>query len=160
MTSGPYGLLFASFVPFFFDIPVSTRFRVFGVRFSDKSFIYLAGLQVKDCLFYTLLDNLLYFLQLCKIVLLLVLQLLLSSWRRSILPGICGILAGSLYRLNVFGIRKAKVKFKFCLSTHWFLSFLSFWNCNSVVYNYSFILDLLVWCPTLLVCFVLVRLVS
>lgn len=47
ITSGPYGLIFASFVPFFFDIPVSTRFRVFGVRFSDKSFIYLAGLQVK-----------------------------------------------------------------------------------------------------------------
>lgn len=46
VTSGPYGLIFASFVPFFFDIPVSTRFRVFGVHFSDKSFIYLAGLQV------------------------------------------------------------------------------------------------------------------
>ncbi|KAL8162957.1 hypothetical protein V2J09_014446 [Rumex salicifolius] len=45
ITSGPYGLIFASFVPFFFDIPVSTRFRVFGFRFSDKSFIYLAGLQ-------------------------------------------------------------------------------------------------------------------
>ncbi|KAL5743668.1 hypothetical protein ACOSP7_026525 [Xanthoceras sorbifolium] len=79
LTSGPYGLIFASFVPFHFDIPVSTRFRVFGVRFSDKSFIYLAGLQ-----------------------------LFLSSWKRSILPGICGILAGSLYRLNVFRIRKAK----------------------------------------------------
>ncbi|KAJ4706671.1 ubiquitin-associated domain-containing protein 2 [Melia azedarach] len=79
LTSGPYGLIFASFVPFYFDIPVSTRFRVFGVRFSDKSFIYLAGLQ-----------------------------LLLSSWKRSILPGICGILAGSLYRLNIFCIRKAK----------------------------------------------------
>ena len=48
VTSGPYGLIFASFVPFFFDIPVSTWFRVFGVRFSDKSFIYLAGLQVKS----------------------------------------------------------------------------------------------------------------
>ncbi|KAG2683624.1 hypothetical protein I3760_10G040200 [Carya illinoinensis] len=79
VTSGPYGLIFASFVPFFFDIPVSTWFRVVGVRFSDKSFIYLAGLQ-----------------------------LLLSSWKRSILPGLCGILAGSLYRLNVFYIRKAK----------------------------------------------------
>ncbi|XP_015866381.1 rhomboid-like protein 20 [Ziziphus jujuba] len=79
VTSGPYGLIFASFVPFFFDIPVSTRFRVFGVRFSDKSFIYLAGLQ-----------------------------LLLSSWKRSILPGLCGILAGSLYRLNLFRIRRAK----------------------------------------------------
>ncbi|KAB2608416.1 ubiquitin-associated domain-containing protein 2-like [Pyrus ussuriensis x Pyrus communis] len=78
-TSGPYGLIFASFVPFFFDIPVSTRFRVFGVRFSDKSFIYLAGLQ-----------------------------LLLSSWKRSIIPGIFGVICGSLYHLNVFSIRKAK----------------------------------------------------
>ncbi|TKY62715.1 Rhomboid protein 20 [Spatholobus suberectus] len=79
VTPGPYGLIFASFVPFFFDIPVSTRFRVFSFLFSDKSFIYLGGLQ-----------------------------LLLSSWKRSILPGVCGILAGSLYRLNVFYIRKAK----------------------------------------------------
>ncbi|KHN08885.1 Ubiquitin-associated domain-containing protein 2 [Glycine soja] len=79
VTPGPYGLIFASFLPFFFDIPVSTRFRVFSFLFSDKSFIYLAGLQ-----------------------------LLLSSWKRSILPGMCGILAGSLYRLNVFYIRKAK----------------------------------------------------
>ncbi|KAF5737634.1 Ubiquitin-associated (UBA) protein isoform 1 [Tripterygium wilfordii] len=79
ITSGPYGLIFASFVPFYFDIPVSTWFRVFRVRFSDKSFVYLAGLQ-----------------------------LLLSAWKRSILPGICGILAGSLYRMNIFCIRKAK----------------------------------------------------
>ncbi|XP_061954401.1 rhomboid-like protein 20 isoform X1 [Populus nigra] len=79
LTSGPYGLIFASFVPFYFDIPVSTRFHMFSNHFSDKSFIYLAGVQ-----------------------------LLLSSWKRSILPGICGILAGSLYRLNIFGIRKAK----------------------------------------------------
>ncbi|KAL9427840.1 hypothetical protein AB3S75_029927 [Citrus x aurantiifolia] len=80
LTSGPYGLIFASFVPFYFDIPVSTRFRVFGVHFSDKSFIYLAGLQV----------------------------LLISSLNRSLLPGMCGILAGSLYRPNFFRIRKAK----------------------------------------------------
>lgn len=79
VTPGPYGLIFASFVPFFFDIPVSTRFRICGFHFSDKSFIYLAGLQ-----------------------------LLLSKWKRSMLPGMCGILAGSLYRLNVFYIRKAK----------------------------------------------------
>jgi len=46
VTPGPYGLIFASFVPFFFDIPVSTRFRVFSFFFSDKSFIYLAGIQV------------------------------------------------------------------------------------------------------------------
>ncbi|KAK4412837.1 Rhomboid-like protein 20 [Sesamum alatum] len=79
LTSGPYGLIFSSFVPFFFDIPVSTRFRVFGLNFSDKTFIYLAGLQ-----------------------------LFLSSWKRSMLPGICGILAGSLYRLNVLRVRRMK----------------------------------------------------
>ncbi|KAL2226052.1 rhomboid-like protein 20 [Sesamum indicum] len=79
LTSGPYGLIFSSFVPFFFDIPVSTRFRVFGLNFSDKTFIYLAGLQ-----------------------------LFLSSWKRSMLPGICGILAGSLYRLNVLRVRRIK----------------------------------------------------
>lgn len=80
ITSGPYGLIFASFVPFYFDIPVSTRFRVFGFHFSNKSFIYLAGLQ-----------------------------LLLSSWKRSIVPGICGIIAGALYRMNIFYIRRAKL---------------------------------------------------
>ncbi|KAJ4825803.1 hypothetical protein Tsubulata_021813 [Turnera subulata] len=48
LTSGPYGVIFASFVPFFFDIPVSTWFRLFGVSFSDKTFIYLAGLQFPE----------------------------------------------------------------------------------------------------------------
>ncbi|KAL9232638.1 hypothetical protein vseg_007724 [Gypsophila vaccaria] len=80
IVSGPYSLIFSSFVPFFFDIPVSTRFRVFGFHFSNKSFIYLAGLQ-----------------------------LLLSSWKKSIVPGICGVIAGFLYRLNLFYIRKAKL---------------------------------------------------
>jgi hypothetical protein len=46
LASGPYGLIFASFVPFFLDIPVTSRFRIFGLSFSDKSFIYLAGLPV------------------------------------------------------------------------------------------------------------------
>lgn len=77
--SGPYGLIFSSFVPFYLDIPVSTRFRIFSLHFSDKSFIYLAGLQ-----------------------------LLFSSWKRSIIPGLCGIIAGCLYRLNFFRIRRVK----------------------------------------------------
>ncbi|KAL6849949.1 hypothetical protein ACP4OV_020576 [Aristida adscensionis] len=80
LASGPYGLIFASFVPFFLDIPVTSRFRFFGLNFSDKSFIYIAGLQ-----------------------------LLLSSWKRSFIPGIFGLVAGSLYRLNVLGIRRMKI---------------------------------------------------
>ncbi|CAM6119784.1 unnamed protein product [Calypogeia fissa] len=79
LSPGPYGLVFASFIPFFFDIPVSTRFRVFGITFSDKSFVYLAGLQ-----------------------------LLLSSWKRSLIPGLCGILAGLTYRSNILGVRRMK----------------------------------------------------
>ncbi|XP_043719859.1 rhomboid-like protein 20 [Telopea speciosissima] len=79
LVSGPYGLIFSSFVPFFFDIPVSTRFGIFGIHFSDKTFIYLAGFQ-----------------------------LLLSSWKRSILPCLGGILAGILYRMNLFRIRRTK----------------------------------------------------
>ncbi|KAL2534956.1 Ubiquitin-associated (UBA) protein [Abeliophyllum distichum] len=79
LTSGPYGLIFSSFVPFYFDIPVSARFRVLGLQFSNKTFIYLAGLQ-----------------------------LLLSSWKRSMLPGICGVLVGFLYHSNVFNIRRLK----------------------------------------------------
>lgn len=79
LVSGPYGLIFASFVPFYFDIPVSSRFRIFGVQFSDKSFVYLAGFQ-----------------------------LLFSSWKRSLIPGMCGVVAGSLYRLNLLHIHKIK----------------------------------------------------
>jgi len=79
LTSGPYGLIFASYVPFFFDIPVSMRFRIFRLSLSDKSFVYLAGLQ-----------------------------LLCSSGRRSVVPGVSGIIAGLLYRLNTFGIRRLK----------------------------------------------------
>ncbi|KAL1548760.1 Rhomboid-like protein 20, variant 2 [Salvia divinorum] len=79
LTSGPYSLIFSSFVPFYFDIPISTRFHVLNVNFSDKTFIYLAGLQ-----------------------------LFLSSWKRSMVPGICGILAGSLYRMNILRVRRMK----------------------------------------------------
>eukprot|EP00850_Spirogloea_muscicola_P013098 SM000087S23380 [mRNA] locus=s87:371640:378474:- [translate_table: standard] len=74
---GPYGFLFASFVPFFFDIPVSTRFTIFRAQFSDKSFVYLGGLQV-----------------------------LLSSYKRSIIPGLCGLLAGAVYRTNFLRIKR------------------------------------------------------
>uniref|UniRef100_A0A0A9E481 UBA domain-containing protein n=1 Tax=Arundo donax TaxID=35708 RepID=A0A0A9E481_ARUDO len=79
LTSGPYGLIFASFVPFYFDIPISMKFRIFGLSLSDKSFVYLAGLQ-----------------------------LLFSSGRCSVIPGLSGILVGLLYRLNTFGIRRLK----------------------------------------------------
>lgn len=36
-------------------------------------------------------------------------QLLFSSWKQSLIPGMCGVLAGSLYHPNLLGIRKIKV---------------------------------------------------
>lgn len=113
LTSGPYGVIFSSFVPFYLDIPVSTRFRVFGLRFTDKSFIYLAGLQVSKILIWYMgefIMHKIFFASVRIITLVCILQLLLSSWKRSILPGICGILAGALYRLNVLHIRRLKVR--------------------------------------------------
>ncbi|KAJ3703065.1 hypothetical protein LUZ61_006770 [Rhynchospora tenuis] len=79
LTPGPYSLIFASFVPFFFDIPISSRFRIITVHLSNKSLIYLAGLQ-----------------------------LLFSSGKQSLVPGLCGVLAGCFYRFNTFGIRQCK----------------------------------------------------
>ena len=44
--SGPHALVFAHFVPFFMDIPCIYHFTIFGVRFSNKAFVYLAGAQI------------------------------------------------------------------------------------------------------------------
>lgn len=77
LASGPYGFIFTLFVSFYFEIPVSSRFRVLGLHISDKSFIYFAGLQ-----------------------------LLLLFWKRSLIPSACGVLTGLLYHLNLFGIRR------------------------------------------------------
>eukprot|EP00897_Mesotaenium_endlicherianum_P000141 jgi/Mesen1/10127/ME000075S09638 len=79
LSPGPYALIFALMVPFCFDVPVSTRFTIFSLKLSDKSFVYLAGLQM-----------------------------LLSAGKSSIIPGAAGILAGFLYRSNVLHVRSLK----------------------------------------------------
>uniref|UniRef100_A0A7I4CYJ4 Peptidase S54 rhomboid domain-containing protein n=1 Tax=Physcomitrium patens TaxID=3218 RepID=A0A7I4CYJ4_PHYPA len=48
LNSGPTGLIFSSFVLFFFDVPVSIRFKLLGIKVSEKSFVYLIGLQVSS----------------------------------------------------------------------------------------------------------------
>ncbi|WVZ06337.1 hypothetical protein V8G54_019683 [Vigna mungo] len=79
VTPGPYGLIFASFVPFFFDIPLLLLKQVIHISSWCSGIVELNS--------------------------------------GSILPGMCGILAGSLYRLNVFYIRKAKPDFLVYLAT-------------------------------------------
>jgi hypothetical protein len=63
--SGPHALIFAHFVPYFVDIPCTSHFTVFGVRFSNKVFVYLAGVQ-----------------------------LLLSHGWKSAVPALCGLMVG------------------------------------------------------------------
>lgn len=77
LPTGPYGLIFACFVPFVFDVPPSTRFTFLGMQLSDKAFVYLAGLQ-----------------------------LILSSGLSSAFAALCGVIAGATYRSNMFGLRK------------------------------------------------------
>ncbi|XP_042391577.1 rhomboid-like protein 20 [Zingiber officinale] len=79
LASGPYGFIFASFVSFYFDIPVTSRFHMFGLNLSNKSAVYFAAFQ-----------------------------LVLSAWRRSFIPVISGLLAGFVFRANLFGICKLK----------------------------------------------------
>ncbi|KAL3161067.1 hypothetical protein ABBQ38_009450 [Trebouxia sp. C0009 RCD-2024] len=80
LPSGPYGLIFANFVPFALDIPPAQRFTLLGLPMTDKAFVYLAGLQ-----------------------------LLANSSLHSALAGGCGLVAGLAYHYNFLGIKRLKV---------------------------------------------------
>lgn len=79
LASGPSAIIFSCFVQFWYDVPGSSYFSIFGVKLSDKFFVYLFGAQ-----------------------------LLFSSYGSSLVPALCGIAAGLLYRRNVFGLRNFK----------------------------------------------------
>eukprot|EP00899_Mesostigma_viride_P023434 jgi/Mesvir1/4275/Mv22235-RA.1 len=76
LAPGPYGLVFSCLVPFFFDVPPCERFSIFGLPFTDKVFIYIAAAQ-----------------------------LLLSPSLYSLVPGLCGLIAGFTIRSDISGIR-------------------------------------------------------
>ncbi|KAF9324389.1 hypothetical protein BG006_000560 [Podila minutissima] len=46
LPAGPYGIIFASLYQFYTLIPVMYEFKVFGIVFTDKIFMYLLGGQV------------------------------------------------------------------------------------------------------------------
>lgn len=78
--SGPYGVVFAMFVPFCLDVPATSRFTFLGLALTDKAFTYALGLQ-----------------------------LLLLHGRLSALAGLCGLAAGALVRLDVLGLRRLRL---------------------------------------------------
>ncbi|KAF5838279.1 hypothetical protein DUNSADRAFT_3075 [Dunaliella salina] len=75
--TGPYGYIFASFAQYYFDYPSTSHFMW---KFSNKTFFYMAGLQ-----------------------------LLTSGGLPTILLGVSGLFAGLLYRLDVLGIKRLKM---------------------------------------------------
>lgn len=79
LLSGPYGLIFSCFVQYVLDIPATNSFRLLGVGFSEKVFVYL-----------------------------LALQLLVASFPSSLIIGACGIFAGLIYRSKYLRISHIK----------------------------------------------------
>jgi len=46
IVSGPYGLVFSLLVQFYFEVPSTYRFRIFGISVGDKILTYLLSLQL------------------------------------------------------------------------------------------------------------------
>eukprot|EP00887_Chlorella_sp_A99_P007533 scaffold2.g7533.t1 len=78
--SGLTPLVFALLPACWLDVPPLHSFSFFGRRMTDKVFIYLAAFQ-----------------------------LLLSGHRRSLAAGVCGAVAGLLYRINAFGVARLRL---------------------------------------------------
>uniref|UniRef100_A0A7S0DXC6 UBA domain-containing protein n=1 Tax=Hanusia phi TaxID=3032 RepID=A0A7S0DXC6_9CRYP len=96
VASGPYGLIFASLVQYYFEIPVSQPMQIFGLNFSNKTFVYIFAMQL-SC----------------------------SLSRPSQLAAASGILTGIMYRWNVLGLRKYMLpSWIYHLSSALFLPFL------------------------------------
>ncbi|KAJ1977407.1 hypothetical protein H4R34_003590 [Dimargaris verticillata] len=74
---GPYGLIFATLYQFYRIIPSTYKFRILGVSLTDKSYMYL-----------------------------LALQFLALNYPTSLIPALCGILAGILYQTDMGGLKR------------------------------------------------------
>ncbi|CEP14827.1 hypothetical protein [Parasitella parasitica] len=74
---GPYALIFSALYQYYRIIPVTYRFRVFGLVINNKLFLYVLAIQVA-------------FSQSCE----------------TLTPAICGILSGAMYRTDVGNIKQ------------------------------------------------------
>ncbi|KAG9070750.1 hypothetical protein KI688_008290 [Linnemannia hyalina] len=77
LPAGPYGVLFAALYQFYRVIPTMYEFKVFGIAFTDKVFMYA-----------------------------LATQLILSHMPGSLASAVCGLLAGAIYRSDMAGTRR------------------------------------------------------
>ncbi|CAO3662286.1 unnamed protein product [Rhizopus stolonifer] len=74
---GPYALISSSLYQYYRIIPVTYRFRIFGFVMTDKLFMYVMASQ-----------------------------LAFSNWIQTLVPMLCGLLAGMLYRTDVGNIKQ------------------------------------------------------
>ncbi|KAG2200859.1 hypothetical protein INT46_008765 [Mucor plumbeus] len=74
---GPYALIFSALYQYHRIIPVTYRFRVFGVVMSNKLFLYILAFQIA-----------------------------FSQSFETLTPAICGILSGALYRTDIGNIKQ------------------------------------------------------
>ncbi|CAO3608910.1 unnamed protein product [Mucor fragilis] len=74
---GPYALMFSALYQYHRIIPVTYRFRVFGIVMSNKLFLYVLALQVA-----------------------------FSQSFATLTPAVCGILSGALYRTDIGNIKQ------------------------------------------------------
>ncbi|KAF9179761.1 hypothetical protein BGZ51_006665 [Haplosporangium sp. Z 767] len=77
LPAGPYGVIFAALYQFYTLIPIVYEFKVFGIAFTDKVFMYILGAQ-----------------------------LLMSHMPGSIASAMCGLFAGAIYRSDFGGTRR------------------------------------------------------
>ena len=49
LPAGPYGLIFANFVPFIFDVPPAQRFTLFGLPMTDKASSLYSSVVQRCC---------------------------------------------------------------------------------------------------------------
>ncbi|KAI9250730.1 hypothetical protein BY458DRAFT_524427 [Sporodiniella umbellata] len=74
---GPYALIFASLYQYYRIVPVTYRFRIFGLTMTDKLYIYVLASHIA-----------------------------FSGWIQTFVPAMCGLLTGALYRTDVGHIKR------------------------------------------------------
>ncbi|KAI8362649.1 hypothetical protein BD560DRAFT_288681, partial [Blakeslea trispora] len=75
--SGPYAIIFSSLYQYHRIIPVTYRFRIFGIVMTDKLFLYVLAVQMA-----------------------------FSQSYQTLVPALCGILIGALYRTDIINMKQ------------------------------------------------------
>ncbi|KAI8967879.1 hypothetical protein BDF20DRAFT_897590 [Mycotypha africana] len=74
---GPYALIFAMLYQYYRIIPVTYKFRVFGIIMTDKIFLYIIAAH-----------------------------LALSGISQTLVPVLCGLIAGAVYRTDIANLKR------------------------------------------------------